>query len=122
MNQHEYFNTTLNHFLDTPPIVRERYGASITKKELLDAYDIDVVLVCSGGKFLSEVRMCVGRDANGDATVGVDCIVEVEEEGNCGDEIKLTKFYVDMENDEEEKERAGNALKPVITSALLSDW
>jgi ribonuclease T2 len=123
LNQHEYFNTTLNHFLDTPPIVRERYGASITKQELLDAYDINVVLVCSGGgKFLSEVRMCVGRDANGDATVGVDCIIEVEEEGNCEDEIKITKFYVDKEADEKEKEREDIAKKPVIMSALLSDW
>merc|ERR1719276_687925 len=48
LTQYEYFNTTLNHFLETPPIVKERYGSSITKEELLDAYDRDVVLVCSG--------------------------------------------------------------------------
>lgn len=124
LNQYEYFNTTLNHSLETPAIVRERYGASMTKKELLDAYDIDVVLVCSkGGGFLSEVRMCVGRDVNGDATVGVDCIIEVEEEGNCGDEIKIAKFYVDDHDPhKEERGRVGIGKNPVMMSSLLADW
>jgi len=116
LSQFEYFNTTLNHCLETPAIVREDMGGSISKKELMDAYDIDVVLVCSG-EFLSEVRTCVGRDNSGDATVGVDCIIEVEDEGNCGDEIKIAKFYVEDNPDKEEIEKVVTGKNPIIMSS-----
>lgn len=120
LNQVQYFNTTLNHFLHSPNIIAEKYGQSISKEELLKEYKKtndgnsttttgdtmmihDVVLVCAGGgKFLSEVRTCVSKQSSGstEAADGMDCILQVEEEGNCNDEIKLTKFYSDDDYDE----------------------
>lgn len=79
------------------------YGKSISKQDLVNAYMqqehiLDVVVVCAGGgSFLSEVRTCVGKKSDSDhkAGDGITCIMQVEEEGNCDDEIKLTKFYSD---------------------------
>jgi ribonuclease T2 len=103
LSQDEYFDTALKHFLPSPNIIRENYGSTITKSDLLDAYrqDIysdygDVVLVCSGD-FLSEVRICVGRTEDGEGSQRIACIPEVIQEGNCGDHIMIAKFYVDDE-------------------------
>jgi len=90
--QVKYFNTTMNHFLATPSIVRENYGGSVLKKELLDAYGGNVVLVCSGGRYLMEVRTCVGKNFDGTASKSVECIPQVQQEGHCGNIIQITKF------------------------------
>ena len=112
----------MNHFLTSPDIIKENYGKSITKQDLINAYDFDVILVCSAGIFLSEVRTCVGKDENGDATVSIDCIVEVEEEGNCHDEIRLSKFYIE-ETGNQTNERGGIiSHEQSLSGSLLSDW
>jgi ribonuclease T2 len=117
LTQDAYFNSTLNHFLETPTIVRENYGSTISKTDLMDAYGGDVVLVCSAGKFLSEVRTCVGKNSkDGTASKSIDCIPEVEQEGSCGDEIKIAKFYSDTNGDDEED--GGN--DKLIVDGLLS--
>ena len=102
MTQDEYFDTALKHFLPTPKIVRDNYGKSVSRDELLEAYrtdqsDIfgDVVLVCSGGKYLSEVRVCVDKSADGSGSDRIKCIPQVEEEDTCGSEITIQKFYID---------------------------
>ncbi len=116
----EYFNNTLNHFLETPSIVGENYGGSVTKGELLAAYSAghggdgdgyDVVLVCSGGRFLSEVRTCIGKNFDGSATKGIGCIPEVEREGNCGEVIKISKFYIDGDDDDDESSSSSSVVE-----------
>lgn len=118
LTQDAYFNSTLNHFLETPTIVRENYGSTISKTELMDAYGGDVVLVCSAGKFLSEVRTCVGKNSkDGAASKSIDCIPEVEQEGSCGDEIKIVKFYSDVDGVDGDEEEGNGKL---IVDGLLS--
>ena len=102
------------HFLKTPAVVSDNYGGVVSKEDLEEAYrngtsdDIgegldmqdgergDAVLVCSGS-YLSEVRICVGRNADGTGSVRIPCIPEVVREGNCRDLIHIPKFYVDMD-------------------------
>lgn len=106
LSQDEYFDTALKHFLPSPKIIRDSYGSVIRKKDLLIAYSQeigdekgDVVLICSG-EFLSEVRICVGRTKEGGGSERIACIPEVVREGNCGDDIIITKFYTDEGNEE----------------------
>lgn len=103
LSQDEYFDTALKHFLPSPNIIRENYGSSVRKADLLRAYSQDdyskygdVILVCSGD-FLSEVRICVGRSEDGEGSQRIACIPEVVQEGNCGEHIMIAKFYVDDE-------------------------
>ena len=71
---------------------------------------------------MSEVRKCVGKDENGDAIVGIDCILEVDEEGYCHDEIRLSKFYI-QETDNQTNERGGIISdEQSLSRYLLSDW
>lgn len=102
LTQKEYFETTLNHFLDTPSLVHENYGGSVMKSDLEYSYKAqlgdgkgDVILVCSAGRFLSEVRVCIAKKEDGTGSEHIECIPEVVEEGNCGDEIFINKFYID---------------------------
>jgi len=109
LTQDNYFNTALTHFLPTPDIVEEYYGRgeSILTKDLENAYIHDddngdvskknhVVLVCSrNGKYLSEVRICVGKNSDGSASRRIMCEPSVIKEGNCDDEIFIPKFYID---------------------------
>jgi|AntRauTorckE5430_2_1112549.scaffolds.fasta_scaffold07009_1 ribonuclease T2 len=102
MTQDEYFDTALKHFLSTPSIVREKYGKTVARDELLEAYRTDqsdeygdVILVCSGGKYLSEVRVCIGKNADGTGSKRIKCISQVAQEDTCGSEITLQKFYID---------------------------
>eukprot|EP00558_Chaetoceros_sp_UNC1202_P004942 CAMPEP_0197245806 /NCGR_PEP_ID=MMETSP1429-20130617/10474_1 /TAXON_ID=49237 /ORGANISM="Chaetoceros sp., Strain UNC1202" /LENGTH=282 /DNA_ID=CAMNT_0042706363 /DNA_START=80 /DNA_END=928 /DNA_ORIENTATION=+ len=109
LSQDDYFATALEHFLPTPIAVHEMYGSKISKMDLLAAYaaeleDSDdeggIVLVCAGGKYLSEVRTCVGRNKDGSGSQRIACIQAVVDEGNCGDEIFITKFYSDDDDDD----------------------
>ncbi len=108
LSQDEYFDTALKHFLPTPSIVREKYGKELPASDLLKAYRVDqsydggdVVLVCSGGgRYLSEVRICVARDRQGNGSQRIDCIEEVAEEGNCSEIITIPKFYIDVHDTE----------------------
>lgn len=120
LDQKAYFETALNHFLKTPSILSDNYGGVLSKEDLEEAYgtsafsdnlgemfdkenrlDIqagerDAVLVCSGS-YLSEVRICVGRSADGMGSARIPCIQEVVQEGNCGDVIHISKFYSDVD-------------------------
>ena len=104
LSQDDYFDTAMKHFLPTPNLVREKYGSSVSATALLKAYHAevsdakDVLFVCSGGKYLSEVRVCVGRNKDGSGSQMIDCVSEIEEEGNCGNEIFIPEFYVDRQD------------------------
>ena len=112
LSQDDYFDTALRHFLPTPEVVHENYGSSIPKDTLLSAYRDenfdevgDVVLVCSGGKYLSEVRICVAKSPDNSGSKRIKCIHEVEDEGSCGEVVHIAKFYVDEEEAVELKEK-----------------
>jgi ribonuclease T2 len=111
LTQDEYFDTALKHFLPTPQLVRDNYGMStaVKREELLEAYRNsteyynnnmygDVVLVCSGGKYLSEVRTCVAKSKDGSGSRRIKCIPQVQQESNCGNEVFFAKFYVDQDD------------------------
>jgi len=114
--QDDYFDTAMKHFLPTPTIVRDNYGAAVATSDLIAAYRADladeygdVVLVCSGGRYLSEVRVCVAKNKDGSGSHRIECIPQVAGEGNCGSEITIAKFYIDEEDEvalvtEEEEE------------------
>mmetsp|Transcript_24929 Transcript_24929/g.57274 ORF Transcript_24929/g.57274 Transcript_24929/m.57274 type:complete len:261 (+) Transcript_24929:42-824(+) len=104
LTQDEYFDTGLKHFLPTPDIVREQYGQEVSKSDLQMAYreenkflDDDVILVCAGGKYLSEVRVCVAREKNGSGSHRIACIDKVKKEDNCHGQIIIPQFYVDSQ-------------------------
>jgi ribonuclease T2 len=106
LSQDEYFDTALKHFLPTPSFVRDNYGLEVSSSDLLKAYredqsynDGDIILVCSGGRYLSEVRICVAKDKHGSGSYRIECIDQVVEEGNCGSEITIPKFYIDEEEE-----------------------
>ena len=106
LSQDEYFDTALKHFLPTPSFVRDNYGLEVSSSDLLKAYredqsynDGDTILVCSGGRYLSEVRICVAKDKHGSGSYRIECIDLVVEEGNCGSEITIPKFYIDEEEE-----------------------
>ena len=97
LSQDEYFDMTLNHFLPSPDIVLDNYGSSVSKEDLMRAYggsELDVVMVCTKGKYLYEVRTCVGKVDHGSERV--NCPTKVLEEGSCGNIIHIPKFYMDL--------------------------
>lgn len=108
LTQDEYFDTALKHFFPTPPFVHDNYGLEVSKVDLLNEYrgDVDgylgnVVLVCSGGKYLSEVRICVAKYKDGTGAQRIRCTAQVEKEANCPRKIVIPKFYIDEENEAE---------------------
>mmetsp|Transcript_5259 Transcript_5259/g.4922 ORF Transcript_5259/g.4922 Transcript_5259/m.4922 type:complete len:277 (-) Transcript_5259:161-991(-) len=98
--QKQYFDVAMDHFLPTPSLVQERYGSTVTKSELTNAYGDDggmVTFICSG-KYLSEVRVCIQKSGkDGTATERMKCTDDVLQEGNCSDEIYIPKFYSDKD-------------------------
>lgn len=106
LTQDNYFQMAFMHSLPTPTIVRDYYGMSLSKSDLLKAYkdsgktdkdEIGVVLVCVGKRFLSEVRVCLARTADGTASHRIQCPLDIQNEGNCGETISISKFDVDVE-------------------------
>lgn len=92
LDQKSYFQAALEHFIDTPDIVGQNYGKKVSKFDLLEAYDNNVVLVCSKQRYLEEVRACYGMDPDGRPTTLVPCPPPVLSEASCGDEIIISKF------------------------------
>jgi len=93
--QEVFFKAALDHFLETPSLVREKYGATVTKTELKEAYGnggIVPYFICSGGRFLSEVRSCISVDSDGMPTTQVSCPDKFSKEDNCGEEIAIASF------------------------------
>eukprot|EP00588_Corethron_pennatum_P023917 CAMPEP_0194324192 /NCGR_PEP_ID=MMETSP0171-20130528/26800_1 /TAXON_ID=218684 /ORGANISM="Corethron pennatum, Strain L29A3" /LENGTH=271 /DNA_ID=CAMNT_0039083027 /DNA_START=98 /DNA_END=913 /DNA_ORIENTATION=+ len=99
LKQEAYFNAALDAFVDAPDLIRGHYGGTVSLRNLEDAYDKDVLVVCQGGGDLSEVRMCLGRDESGMPTSPIACPESVLVEGNCGDMVTITAFEVDDELD-----------------------
>ena len=100
MDQTTYFNETLGQSLKTPELVSSNYGGSVSKTDLVDAYGGPsmVAIVCNSGKYLSEVRACVGMESGGILTGRIECPQHVLDEDNCTDElVYIDKFYVDEE-------------------------
>ncbi len=105
--------------MPTPAVVKERYGSggTVTRQELEEGYtyhrydnvsasiggvgllwgnDSDssaVILVCKSG-YLSEVRVCYGKKADGEGGVGdrMQCPDTITKEDSCGDTIKIASF------------------------------
>lgn len=93
LNQKQYFEAALNHFLDTPDLISQNYGGVINKKDLLEAYGDHTILVCQGQHWLSEVRICVGAMSDGEPMQRVACPKAAEAEDSClGDEIHIATF------------------------------
>lgn len=94
LNQDEYFETALDETVPTPSIVKERYGESVAKEDLLKAYGGkgNVALVCEHGKYLSEARFCLQKNIDRSAGERILCPSPVLNEDNCEEEIFITKF------------------------------
>ena len=70
-------------------------GAKVPKKELISAYGGSdmVALVCDARRYLSEVRVCIGKDEDGKATGRIPCNEGVLREANCSeDEVFISTF------------------------------
>ena len=105
LNQTTYFSETIEHSVDTPSVVSENYGGTVSKDELVDAYGgpTMVATVCESGKYLSEIRVCVGMESEtGMPLDRIECPQHVLDEDNCESEITFAKFYVDEETKESE--------------------
>lgn len=78
----------------TPDIVREKYGATVTREELAaDPFlggDMSIFACRSG--YLSEVRVCYERTADGSVGERVSCPGSVLEEDSCGEDIRIAAF------------------------------
>jgi len=126
LSQHEYFNAALSHFVSTPPVVYDYYLInskqehqastdpaystneeiegdiaflkSFPKQLLLIGYGGpgNVVLTCSNKKYLSEIRMCFGKDEVTHLPLErITCPDSVMKEDSCGDDIVVSVFHED---------------------------
>jgi len=98
LDQLTYFNETLIRHLKTPESVYENYGGSVNKQEFVDFYggSTMVAVVCDAGKYLSEVRVCLGVDEDAVPTEQIECPQHVLDEDSCTEqEIYIDEFYVD---------------------------
>lgn len=104
LTQVEYFEAALGLFLPTPEPVRSRYGHTVAKEVLMNAYggSKSAVAICNfrnesfeddGVGYLSEVRVCFEKnDAGGPGERMLECPDSVLNEGSCGDMIKIAAF------------------------------
>lgn len=113
LSQHDYFNAALNHFVHTPPVVYDYYLLNSNKEQksvkdssmksfpkqlLLIGYGGpgQVVPVCLHGKYLSEIRMCFGKDEVTNLPMDrIACPDVFLEEDSCGEEIIVSVFHED---------------------------
>ncbi len=93
MNQHDYFFAALDLLLPTPSLVKNGYGSVVNRDELIKEYGGPsmAIVVCKAG-FLSEVRVCFGKEDGGKPGDRMECPDVVLNEGSCGDEIKIASF------------------------------
>ena len=96
LSQKDYFESALESYVPTPALVKMAEGAKVPKKELIAAYGGGsnmVALVCDARRYLSEVRVCVGKDAVGKATGRIPCNEGVLREASCSeDEVYISTF------------------------------
>lgn len=93
LSQQDYFMTALDLLLKTPIIVKENYGSVVKREDLEKGYlgsDMSV-FVCKHG-YLSEVRVCFEKMADGAPGERVTCPQSILKEDSCGDEIKIASF------------------------------
>jgi ribonuclease T2 len=92
LDQRAYFLSALRHSLPTPDLVQP--GSTVTKSALLEAYGgaDRVVAVCSGKRFLSEVRSCLAVGDDGMPAEQIPCPTRTLQENSCGDSIVISKF------------------------------
>jgi ribonuclease T2 len=95
LSQYDYFSHALQMFVHTPPLVGKHYGESVEKDALVKAFGGGVILRCAGGKFLSEVRVCLSMDKQGVPLERITCPEVLTEESNCPDMVYLAKFESD---------------------------
>lgn len=95
--QKEYFMTALKHALPTPAMIQ--HGKTVDKAALLEAYGgaDKVVVVCSKGRYLSEVRSCLAVGDDGEPNGQITCAPKALEEDSCGDTIIIPKFPTEEE-------------------------
>lgn len=117
LSQDNYFEMALTHVLPTPAIVKDNYGMSLSKSDLLKGYNssdvndintMDVVLICTGKRFLSEIRICLAKNPDGTVSHRIHCPVQVQKESNCGMDISIAKFYVDTKSVESYTPKIGS--------------
>lgn len=89
----EYFETALNLLVETPEVVANSYGETVSKSELIQGYGGETMtaLVCQGG-YLSEVRTCFEKNQDGTPGERMECPQKVLEEGSCDEEIRIASF------------------------------
>jgi len=86
LNQTNYFEKTLQMIQDiTPPVLSSSVGRQIPTNQLLTAFGGDdmVVLICGGGKYLSQVYTCWQMDENHLPTTRIPCPKAVLGEHTC---------------------------------------
>lgn len=88
LDQQTYFTMTLKNRPITPTIVADNYGKTISKQDLLNAYDNLVVPTCKSN-YLFEIFVCITHDTY----TQFDCPESVIDEGNCHDNITIEMFY-----------------------------
>lgn len=93
--QQDYFNTALDLLLPTPDIVKENYGSLVKRDQLEEGVYLGgdmSVFVCKSGGYLSEVRLCYEKMADGAPGDRVSCPDSTLREDSCGDEIRIAAF------------------------------
>lgn len=99
--QLDYFRAALGLLVDTPPVVRESIGSTVVRDDLLGSYGGEgmTALVCKGGGYLSEVRVCFARGEGGAVGDRIVCPGAILGEDSCGDEIKVAAFGEEEDED-----------------------
>jgi ribonuclease T2 len=92
LSQYDYFLHALQMFVHTPPLLGKHYGDSVDRNALIEAFGGGVILVCTGGRFLSEVRVCLTIDTQSVPLGRVPCPDVLQEESNCPDDVYIAKF------------------------------
>lgn len=79
--------------LPTPALVKSGYGSVVKKEELIEEYGgpTMAIAVCKSG-YLTEVRVCFGKEEGGEPGERMECPDVVLKEGSCGDDIKIASF------------------------------
>ena len=95
LSQLDYFSHALKELIPTPSIVTdaEEQHAVVKKDDLLAAYGGAqlVVLVCEKG-YLSEVRVCHQKEADGNVGERMECPETILRESSCGSDIGIASF------------------------------
>lgn len=95
LSQLNYFSHALKMLIPTPSIVKEaeEQHSFVKKDDLLAVYGGDqlAALICNK-EYLSEVRVCHQKEADGGAGDRMDCPQSVLMASSCGSEIRIASF------------------------------